>query len=191
MYDEDEEPKVISGPAQLGQPSPSLMNLAHHAIFNARNGGVHEPQLRDPVFLKAGLQVMGASSAVETHRDSDELPRWSYHYIIENAGFIVKHPLQEVSLMPTQPAGTLLRLEIHEEHTLVHDYRSPNWTRSELASDGEWAAEERGWASLHFGSDNHLTIEEAEAEMRRRIAKLEEIGPPALVPMFRDREPTA
>lgn len=166
------------------------MNLAHHAIFHAGNGGVHEPKLKDPVFVEAGLQVMGVSSAVETHRDSEELPRWSYHYIIENAGFIVKHPLQEVSNMETQPAGTILRLEIHEEHTLVHDYRSPNWTRKELASGGEFAAEERGWASLHFGSDDKLTLEEAEAEMHRRIAKLEEIGPPALNPLFYDRQPT-
>ncbi len=180
----EEESEVISGPAQLGQPSPSLVNIGLQAIYHAKNLGVHEPMLRDPLFVKHGLQVMGVKSAVGVHHDSYELPRWSYHYILLNAGFIVKHPEQEVSLMSTQPAGTIVRVDIHEPHTLVHDYRSPNWTRDELAMDGVWAAEERGWASLHFGSEEMLSIEEAEFEFKRRIAKFEVEAPPALQPLF-------
>ena len=173
-------PRTISVYAGLPAPSRALLDMAHRAIFDARPGGVKEPMLRDPDFMSAGLQVMGAKDYVGVHRDSEELPRWSYHLILSNSGFIVRHPQEETSLMPSQPAGTLVRLSVHKLHTLTADFRSSNWTDEELQEDGEWEAEERGWASLHFGSDELLSPDLARAELLRRVALLESRDVPAL-----------
>lgn len=178
---ENENPAVISCRATAAIPHTPLLDLLEHAVYESRPGGVHEPRLKDANFLTAGLQVLGANSLVPAHCDSFDLPPWSYHLVLDNHGYIVCGPEEEVSLMPPQPAGTLLRFNSHEPHRLTHDFRSPNWTFED--SPDAWPSVSGGWASLHFSDDRERTLDEAWHELRRRILHLQGLCP-ELAPMF-------
>jgi hypothetical protein len=144
-------------------------------MLESKEGGVKEPWLRNENFLEAGLQIMGTQAPVPSHCDSHELPAWSYHLILVNSGFIVRHPEEEASYMPIQPAGSLVRFSVHEQHTLTHDYRSPQSAGLEAVEGTVWESQEPGWASIHFGSDEQMDMMEAFVEMKRRLVKLEEL----------------
>jgi hypothetical protein len=171
------DPRTVSWKLNLPEPSEALVDMALRAIWASREGGVHEPFLQHPAFLEAGLQVMGAAGYVSSHRDSPELPPWSYHLVLVNSGYIVRHPEEEAALMPIQPAGRTVRLNIHRRHTLSPDFRSPSWYADGLQEDGDWVSEDYGWASLHFGDVRKLRPREAKLEFLRRAKLLADRAP--------------
>lgn len=146
------------------RPSHQLKHLAHIAINGAREGGVCEPFLKDSAWESEGLSLLGTGGVVLSHRDAEELPKYSYLWVVYNGGYTIRSPFEEASLMPEQYTGTIVRFNIHKLHTLSAD------PRRDVCD--EWEDGPDGFAGIVFNHGRMFHLRTAERIMRNRLQRL-------------------
>jgi hypothetical protein len=130
-----------------------------YKAYNKENS-VYEPYYKQ--WKEAhGFSLLFTSGTIPIHEDSEEIPRYSYHAIIKNDGFVAKGPRQRAS--PQRP-GTILCLDIHSPHHVIQDSRVRSIRDSEYPT----------WASLVFNVDKLMPWWEVIETFRSKFQQVEQ-----------------
>ncbi len=122
---------------------------------------VSEPFLR--TWRPFGISMLCTSGAIKKHTDSEELPPYCWHAILLNDGYIAKGPDQKAKRLRQQVPGTVICLNIHEEHHLIRD------ARVRVIKD-----DYPTWGTLTFNTHERMDPHQVILELQRRVALIPE-----------------
>lgn len=131
--------------ADIGEREDAIRKHIYTAWHKGNGHGVWEPFLHDRAWVDAGLSLLVTTGTVFRHSDSDELPRWSYHAVLINDGYIARNTGLKRNWALQRP-GCIVELDIYETHALEIDTRL-----------GHSPQCYPGWASLCFNVHERIS----------------------------------
>lgn len=144
----------------------AAIGLERHVYraWQKQPNSVNEPWLHG-IDEPLGANLLITTGTIRKHTDAEELPPYSYHAIIRNDGFIARSNGLKIKRLPIQDRGTVIVLNIHEEHEVVRDTR--------IIGNDEFEPFLSSWVSLCFNDDALLTETEILARFNTVATKIE------------------